>query len=56
MMWCHCLILSGPFPVSVYDHAELKTIEGAGHGFYSGEPFTISTQYTTDFLLDQIKE
>ena len=42
--------------VSVYDHAELKTIEGAGHGFYSGEPFTISTQYTTDFLLDQIKE
>ncbi|MDD3219507.1 MAG: LysE family transporter [Lachnospiraceae bacterium] len=42
--------------VSVYDHAELKIIEGATHGFYSGNPFSVSTQYTIDFLRRQIKE
>ena len=41
--------------VSVYDHAELKIIHGAGHGFYSGEPFRISTQYATDFLASHIQ-
>ena len=41
--------------VSVYDHAELKIIHGAGHGFYSGEPFRISTQYATDFLASHIR-
>ena len=28
---------------------------GAGHGFYSGEPFRISTQYATDFLASHIQ-
>ena len=41
--------------VSVYDHAELKVVEGAGHGFYSGEPFRISTQFAKDFLTMHIK-
>ena len=41
--------------VSVYDHAELKIINGAGHGFYSGEPFRISTQYAKDFLTSHIQ-
>ena len=41
--------------VSVYDHAELKVIKGAGHGFYSGEPFRISTRYAKDFLTARIQ-
>ena len=42
--------------VSVYEHAKLETIEGAEHGFYSGEPFNISTKYATEFLLEHIKK
>lgn len=35
---------------ATYENATLKTIDGAGHGFYSGTPFTTAVQYTLDFL------
>ena len=34
----------------VYENAELRIIEGAGHGFYWGEPFALSVDLTAEFL------
>ena len=36
-----------------YENAELKIIKGAGHGFYWGEPFVLSMEYTISFLKDR---
>lgn len=33
-----------------YADAQLKIIEGAGHGFYFGEPFALSVEYTLEAL------
>ena len=40
---------------AVYENAELKVIDGAGHGFYSGEPFSVSAQYAAAFFLEHAK-
>ena len=34
----------------VYEKAELEIIDGAGHGFYWGEPFARSVDRTAEFL------
>ena len=36
-----------------FENAELKIIKGAGHGFYWGEPFVLSMEYTISFLKDR---
>ena len=33
-----------------YENAELKIIDGAGHGFYGGKPFTVSVGYVIEYL------
>ena len=39
-------------PVEGFPEAELKIIEGAGHGFYYGESVELSKQYSLEFLLN----
>lgn len=39
-------------PDEGFPEAELKIIEGAGHGFYYGESVELSKQYSLEFLLN----
>ena len=40
--------------VEVYPQAVLKTIEGAGHGFYWGEPFDTAVKWSVAFLKERL--
>ena len=40
--------------VETYANAKLEIIEGAGHGFYWGEPFDVSMRYAVSFLKEEI--